>query len=440
MSKALKFASAAVVLVLGGLALLQAAKVGGDLDRSALGVAALSRLAPELGLTFQEPAGWHALKASALSMRILPIYDLDLNSEDQPAASQQEQLGQSTLRELDSDVFYSKVTGLETLVVLPKWRGAVIVTGGAHRDFLIAPSMFNTLLPQLYLQRPTIQHVTDGFADEQVQINGTRVRVALFQPQTFKRHTLPKRCKELAGLAEGALLIHCSAVVGKPEMAALSDPDLLNNHGITMAENAAFIVASLGVLQATTETRPIYLDTSTEQLLAPEQDKAAQHYNRDTDNLLRFFVWPLSLFWLAGAAVFVVAIWRGAMRFGPVQQVAEDRLEISKLAAIDAKARLIRMSRNDGRMVAEFTLTRLQNLAHQTFGGGPATGHAPGIGRAGVDRLYAKFASQNPKDAAELRACVEVLQSSAGTLPPSELRRILDRFAELLERLMDGPG
>lgn len=430
-------AGVAFVLVLvAALALLKAATRDLALDRSALGVAGFAQLAPELGLTLQEPKGWGALKASALALRILPIYDLNLNTEDQPATSRQEQLGQSTLRELDSDVFYSKVTGLKTLVVLPKWRGAVMVTGGAHRDFLIAPSMFNTLLPQLYLQRPVIQQITRGFADEAVLIHGKTVRVALFQPQTFKRNTLPQRCKELAGLAEGALLIHCVAVLGKPEMAALSDPDLLNNHGITMAENADFIVAALRALQAPTESRPIYLDTSTEQLLVPEQDKEAQYYSRKTQDLMRFFAWPLSLFWLAGAAVLAVAIWRGAMRFGPVLQVAEDRLEVSKLAAIDAKARLIRMSRNDGRMVAEFTLTRLQDLAQQTFGagGGPATG------QAALDRLYAKFSRQNPKDAVELRACAEVLQTSAGRLHPSELRRTLDRFAELLERLTHGPG
>ncbi len=433
MSRGLTFAGVAAVLALvGGLAFLTVAKGNVELDRSALGVAGLAQLAPELGLTFQEPQGWGALKASALSLRILPIYDLNLITEDEPATSRQEQLGQSTLRELDSDVFYSKVTGLETLVVLPKWRGAVMVTGGAHRDFLIAPPMFRTLLPQLYLQRPIMQRITLGFAEEQVVINGQTVRVALFQPQTFNRHTLPKRCKELAGLAEGALLIHCSAVLGKPEMAVLSDPDLLNNHGITLAENARFIVAALRALQSPTETRPIYLDTSTEQLLAPEQDKEAQSYQRDTQDMMRFFAWPLSLFWLAGAAVFAVAIWRGAMRFGAVQQIAEDRLEVSKLAAIDAKARLIRMSRNDGRMVAEFTLTRLQHLAQQTFGAG--------LGQAGLDRLYAKFARHNTKDAAELRACVEVLQTSAGTLHPAELRRLLDRFAELLERLTHGSG
>ncbi len=174
MSRALTFVGVAAVLaLLGGLALLQAAKESVDLDRSALGVAGLAQLAPEQGLEFQEPQGWGALKASALSLRILPIYDLNLTIEDQPAASRQEQLGQSTLRDLDSDVFYSKANGLETLVVLPKWRGAVMVTGGAHRDFLIAPSMFNTLLPQLYLQRPIMQQITRGL---DARINGGFIR------------------------------------------------------------------------------------------------------------------------------------------------------------------------------------------------------------------------------------------------------------------------
>lgn len=106
MSRGLTFAGVAAVLALvGGLALLKVATGGMALDRSALGVAGFAQLAPELGLTLQEPQDWGALKASALSLRILPIYDLNLNTEDQPATSRQEQLGQSTLRELDSDVF-----------------------------------------------------------------------------------------------------------------------------------------------------------------------------------------------------------------------------------------------------------------------------------------------------------------------------------------------
>ncbi|MGL6208473.1 MAG: hypothetical protein ACRC14_01430, partial [Paracoccaceae bacterium] len=189
------------------------------------------------------------------------------------------------------------------------------------------------------------------------------------------------------------------------------------------------IAAALKALQAKDETRPIYLDTSTEVLLAPEADEEAQYYERDGESLMRYFDWPLSLLWVAGLAVFAVAVWRGSVRFGPVRVVPEDRLEISKLAAIDAKARLIRMSQNDGRMVAEFVHTRLHALADQTFGAG--------LGEAGIERLYAKFARANPSDAAALRDHATAMMAE-GQLSSPDHRRNLIRFKELLERLTHG--
>ena len=406
-----------LVAALGlGLVLLTSGAGDRQLDRSALGVQGLVELAPDLGLTLELPRRIAARKASAYSLRILPLYDLNLDTTEATPTTRAEQLGQRTLRELTWDVFDQKTAALPTLVVLPKWTGGVILTGVALPDFLIRPAGFATLLEQIGLYDIPVLHPTPGFATEPVTLAGTTAQVALFYPQVLNRAQMPKTCTERAGLRAGALLIDCTATDDLPAITILTDPDILNTHGITLGQNAAFARAAL----RQKDSRPIYLDTSTDLLLAPEADAQAQHYTRDSATLLRFFAWPLSLLWLAGAMVFGVTLWRGLVRFGPVRNLPEDRLEISKRAAITARARLMRMSRNDAPMVAEFVQTRLQALADQTFGKG-----------TGTDRLYAKFARTNPAQAKDLQRLAAEL---TGPTPP-DLRAALTQFHDLLERL-----
>jgi len=418
-----------VLAFLAGLALLSGAAGGLRLDRSALGVEGLARLAPDLGLGIERPRRIAAQKASALSLRILPLYDMDLYATAAAPRTRAEDLGQTTLREIDGWVLEEKLAELPSLVVLPKWRGGVIVTGVAHPAFLIAAGDYAGLMGDLSLAGTRLRRGAGGFEEPDLSLGPDRARLALFFPQVFQRGSFPSHCTEVAGLAAGALVIRCPRGYGHAAM-FLSDPDLLNTHGLTKGQNAAAVVALIRLLQAPGEARPVYLDTSTELLLAPEADEDAQYYDRDSDMLLRFFAWPLSLLWAAGGAVMAIAIWRGSVRFGPVRRVPEDRLEVSKRAAVAAKARLIRMSHNDGRMVAEFVQARLQALADQTFG--------PGLGEAGVARLQARLARRDPAAAAALGDLVARLAAGQGARSGPELRRSLDRFKDLLERLTHG--
>lgn len=420
----------AVALALGAW-MLMATGTSSRLDASALGVDGLALLAPDLGLTIEGPQRISPRKASEYSLAILPLYDLSLSSQDEAPRNLVEQLGQTTLREMDAGVFDDKVSALKTLVVLPKWRGGVMVTGLANEVFLIPPQDFTPLMADLVLYRSKLEHGPAAFAEAEVTVGGGRAKLALFHPQTFDRKLLPGHCKEVLGIYQGALVISCTPTIYQSAIAFLSDPDLLNNHGLTLAENAKVVALVVKALQKPGEARPIYLDTATEFLLAPEDDEEGQYYERDTDTLLRFFDWPLSLFWLAGAAVFGVALWRGAVRFGPAQRKSEGRLEISKLAAIDAKARLIRMSQNDPRMVAEFVQDRLHRLAEQIYG--------TGLGDTATARLHAKFARQNPQAAADLKMQAERLMDTSRPLSPPDLRRALSEFQDLLQRLTHGP-
>ncbi|MGO8264182.1 hypothetical protein ACC763_39270, partial [Rhizobium ruizarguesonis] len=57
----------------------------------------------------------------------------------------------------------------------------------------------------------------------------------------------------------GALLLHGE---DDPNVYLLSDPDLLNNHGLALADNASFAVSLVTLLRGAGEKRPVYLDTA----------------------------------------------------------------------------------------------------------------------------------------------------------------------------------
>ena len=84
--------------------------------------------------------------------------------------------------------------------------------------------------------------------------------LALFWAQLFQRDRIPSHCHEKLGLPEGALVIACDATANIPAAYFLSDPDLLNNHGLGLAENAA-LAADLVAGLRRDATKPVYLDT-----------------------------------------------------------------------------------------------------------------------------------------------------------------------------------
>ena len=117
-------------------------------------------------------------------------------------------------------------------------------------------------------------------------------QVALFLAQLFDRGTLPGYCAELFGSADGALVIRCDAHGSIAAADYLSDPDLMNNHGLSVAANAGFAAGMIGAMRPAGNRKPVYLDTAPDQLLdTGEGDARAQDYTRDPVDMARFFAY-----------------------------------------------------------------------------------------------------------------------------------------------------
>ncbi len=425
------------LLALGGIFWLvmpdQDAARDRRLDASVMGVEALRTWLPEAGIAVVRSHPRLSPSAADLSLAILPLYDTNLLSEENPPQTKEEYARQKDQREIYSYDFFAKIDALPTLVVLPKWRTGFATAEVAHASLLIDTADITRIARQTGLARVSVLRRPAFFetANRAADTNQPPLAVALFHAQLFDRDTLPNYCAELVGFTYGSLVIRCDAHGTIAAAHYLSDPDLLNNHGLSVAAHADFIPALINAIRPAGNTNPVYLDTSPFLLvITGDNETEAQDYTRDPVDLARFFAYPLSVLWALAAVVLGVAIWRGARRFGPAQPSSDDRPEATKTAAIEAKARLLRLSGNDGRMAAEFVQARLSDLAFQTFG--------QGIGEAGTTRLLALLDRRNPALASEFRRVTATLIETGSTLPPHELHRQLETFRDLLERVTHG--
>ncbi len=412
------------------------------LDASVIGVEGLFRWLPDQGIRVVRSNPRLTPRASNLSMQVLPLYDVDLFSYSEPPQTKDAEMLQSSQRDLDWWVLDEKLYALRTLVVLPKWRTGFVKSQVAHGSTLIPMDRIDDLSTNLYLPQDLVFRLDGIFLIKRLSMQRRPDRsVALFYAQLFRRELLPERCTQVLGILEGALLIDCAAEDGEGLARAyyLSDPDLLNNHGLSLAENASFavdMISALRIAEAPGETRPVYLDTSTDLLLITDDgDDEAQNYERGETEFARFFEYPLSVLWAVAGVILALAGWRGLRRFGPAAHPIQDTLEQSKTVGIDAKARLLRISGNDGRMVGEFVRARLDMLAEAAFGAGTAS-NTPDTTH---ERLFKLLARRDAALSGQFRTVSNDLITRGPAMAQRDLYRLLETFRDLLERLTYGP-
>ena len=205
------------------------------LNRSAIGLAGLP--------IWLQSQGVEVLQSRSLSdgfvddetpLRILPLYDTDFDTADPLPLTRTGFTQQADLRHIDIGTFRRKLQSLPTLVLLPKWTGGVLLDRQAHESRLVPMASLDRLLGQMSLKGATLIRGTDAFEPGETDL-GTIA--TLFHAQSFDPATLPDYCDPALRLDTKLLAISC-ARPGLPETYFLSDPDLMNNHGLALAGNA----------------------------------------------------------------------------------------------------------------------------------------------------------------------------------------------------------
>ncbi len=408
------------------------------LDRSVMGYDALRVWLPQDGVAVTNANPRVLPYADAFAIRILPLSDTDLSTVDPVPETANEMFYQQTQRNITGAQFRQRIRTLETLVILPKWRTGYAVVRVAHDSLLIAPDTMDGLLPQVGLRGTKLRRPDPLLSDEALRGAGyDDIAAVIYAAQVFDRATLPDYCAERAGIASGALLITCRANGVYPLVHFLSDPDLMNNHGLAIGGNAAFPARALRDLAAmpAEDAKPVYLDRQPSETLRTlgKDDPGAERYERGATEFARFFEYPFSVIWALMALCLIIAFWRGAVRFGPAFR-PQDRLDdtASKGAAIDAKARLLRLAGQDHRMVAEFVRARMEDLAVTFLGS-----HA---GADVSDRLRKALARRDKALAEGLFTSAEALVLDDGSLTFGQMMRNLEIFKSHYERANHATG
>jgi len=405
-----------LLLALAALAIFALSR-GSDYDRSPLGNKGLELWLQTKGIPVVRSDSHIARARSEISLRIIPL-SIRQGAAVGPRAN--EEAGDAGP---ESPVRESNRYALPTLIILPKWRGSVSTEGVAGKSGLIDLVDIGGELDKIGYSDFGFARSKTGFEEAQPQLkSGQPIKIALYQAQTFERSSLPRGCEELAGTPLGALLLRCAA---DPNVYLLSDPDLMNNHGLALADNASFAVSLVTLLRKASETRPVYLDTSGQPLDSKKPVDEGRSYERSGSDLKRFFAYPLSVIWGTLILVAAICFWRGAYRFGPPLPEASANIEMSKTAAIEATARLLRLSGNDGRMTGQFVLHLLADKAQQFFG--------PGAGNeAGIERLFQRLARRDQATAKALHSSAQALIDRGHVMTRADLHRNLEIFRKSL--------
>ncbi|MBY5903650.1 hypothetical protein ACU8MP_32955 (plasmid) [Rhizobium leguminosarum] len=405
-----------LLLALAALAVFALSR-GSDFDRSALGNKGLESWLQAKGIPVVRSDPHVARARSEISLRIIP---LSIRQGETVAPQVNEEADDAGP---ESPIRESNRYALPTLIILPKWQGSVSTDGIASKSRLVDLADIGSELDKIGYSDFGFARSSTDFEEAQPQLYpGQPISIALYQAQTFERSSLPGGWEELAGTPSGALLLRGE---DDPNIYLLSDPDLLNNHGLALADNASFAVSLVTLLRGAGEKRPVYLDTSGLPLDSKKPADEGRTYERSASDFKRFFAYPLSVIWGVLLVVAAICFWRGAYRFGPALNETSGNIELSKTAAIDATARLLRLSGNDGRMTGQFVLHLLADKAQLVFG--------PGAGNeAGIERLFQRLARRDQAAAKALHSSAQALIDRGHLMTRANLHRNLETFRKSL--------
>lgn len=387
------------------------------LNRSQVGFAGLAQWLKSRDIEALTFRGGGVLHADDIGLRLIPLFDTDLAHMTPPPKNEREDLDQSTEIDISAFVLNRKIRSIPSLIILPKWRRAVRMKGVAHPDYLIPEVEIARLQKQIDGIGGELDRATSGYAGSTAFINGAAFEFGLFHPQFLRA----SGCDPLVGRADAMLIGSCSA--GGYRFWVLTDPDLLNNHGLRLSENA--LLAQSLITELAGDAR-VLIDLSTSIFIADD----SQPDIRSWAELARFLTGAFTAGWIGLALVAGVFLWRASVRYGPIIRLFEDQPVASKTSSIDATARLLRLSGHDLELLKSHVAARCRILAADLLG------PHHGIGADPVRELANIVSRRSPQLAEEISLTAHDLNDTKKDWSDTDMLRFLDRFERLHERTL----
>ncbi|EBA11117.1 hypothetical protein [Roseobacter sp. CCS2] len=392
-----------------------------QLRSSATGMDGLDIWLSSEGHDAQSFAGGWTISAETLGLVITPLYDSDLSEERASPQTKEELLFQQDEYDMWLWQVEERAYLAQTMVVLPKWRSGVRLTGLSHPALLVDPERTQDALHLIAGEGiGAVGHIRRPFSDFSYQTSdGDRLTARLYVAQVFEG----QGCDPIIGDVGEMILGFCTVENTGDDILVLSDPDLLNNHGLRLGDNA-LIAQSL--LPQLADGGRILIDYS-QDVWITEQQEAVQH-ERSWSDFLRYLEYPFSVLWIGGAILMLITFWRAGLRYGPIVD-AVSKLSARKGQAISARAKLMRMTGQDGALLDDYVTARMSAVSSALFG--------PVIsGTATKEQAYLKHMKRlNPALTEKLTTLLNEMRNLPAHLPATAAISYVEAFELTLEQL-----
>ena len=232
-------------------------------------------------------------------------------------------------------------------------------------------------------------------------------------------------CAPILGTEEAMILGSCPLAMAGLEttVLVLSDPDLINNHGLALGDNA-FVAADL--LTRLAADKSVIIDYSHDNWLSRAENQVQR--DRTWADLKRFFAPPFALMWIGFAVAAFLMFWRAALRFGPLHP-EHNSIGASKMMAIGARARLMRLSNRDGALVTDYSKARLAATATTLFG----AVHARALSNPEAFLAYTQ--RRHPEHANALTETLNLMWSMPDSTMPAQAMAAVAELDRILEKI-----
>ena len=425
-----------IVIVLAAVALgwVLLSNTSGNLQRSNIGLEGLRLWLQSEGIRTKAYRGNYPLDHRATGLAIVPLYQQNADffesglvdrgpddpSDDDPFVLEQQAWW-------DAVVAQSVTTTI--MLVLPKWENTVRTTGQAHPENLVQLRGVRPLLRNFLQQQDILIMRSSGpFSEfEYTDRHGEVLVAQIYLAQSFRAPD----CDPVIGTSSAMVLGWCThSVTGDLHLIA-SDPDLLNNHGLKLGDNARImedVIRSAAwdwevIINYSQQAWPIAAD--------PEGFLDSEPEQSNWSKLQYLVAPPYSVLWLGILAATLLFVWRGGVRNGPVVR-SDTSSNAVKAEAIQATARLMRRTDQDGALVAEYAAARMSTVS-ASFVGHADQNASSDLGSNSV--FLRHIERRNPASASRLRQVLVDIQTLSERIPAAEAMRHIDDLEKALEAI-----
>ncbi len=411
------------VLVLVGILIYFASGSQQQLRKSPAGYDGLQFWVAAKGHPVRSFTGGWTSDPDVIGLRILPIFDTNLDQRRVTPRNTEEFLAQSDEYDLRTGVVRRKGRIVQTMYVLPKWRSGMRLTGKAHPELLVAKGAPTKVLHDIMSAKiGAVSVLPQDFSKFTVRLpDNSKATAVLYQAQVFEG----RGCIPMVGREGEMVLGRCpmSGDSASDDFAwVLSDPDLLNNHGIRLGDNA---VIARDLILPLADDRTLMIDYS-DQVWLINQFEGVQR-DRTWADLKQFFAYPFSVLWLSGGILFALILWRASARFGPILR-RKTEVDASKRVANQAAARLMRLTEQDGALLADYANVRLSAIAARNLG--PTHKNDPDAAVRFVRR-------KRPDLVTPLQDTLNAIRTQPSNLSATAAIANVDKLERILEQLND---